>query len=402
MGKLTRATHLQYGNHLAGNWLTYPGSGTHFLEPEGGYEATVDYAEVPRDFERGDGYEYEHLNGLKTCEISGLVVPIYGLSAGGAVEGVDSASLSAGPAGDMLTSFMGAAPANAVGEATSGSPGTGTTVTADATTAFVAGRAIAVEGATSGLLHGRFVESVSGADVTVCRALAKTDGTSENPAASSDIIAGRVWSMDFANSDHLHQAFDWEGVDFRYRLFGMHGTATINTPSGGYASISASLTGSDWEGPMTKANPVFTAPTQGKHVRVIHSPLYIGSDLYMARIEGIDLGLTNEDRASDGAPNARFGSVTVRKQPTMSFRLSAGSLTAPKELTEAVLDTLRGDQDDIPGTYDVLLQLGRQAGGMMLVRFKEAQLRPRRVREGGQWAATVTARSVGAVSIALF
>ena len=402
MGKLTRATYLRMGLHDSGNYLDFPGSGVSFLEPEGGYESVVDYAEVPRDFERGNGYEYEHLNGLKTCEVSGLNVPIYGLSGGGAGNNVSSSTLGAGPAGDLLTAFTGAVPLNFEGEQSSGSPGTGTTLTLSATpTDLAAGAAIAIEGNTSGLLHGRFVAGVSGANLTLDRALRTDANAAENPKATSPVYAGRVWQMDFANSDHRHIALDWEGVDFRYQLLGLQGTASISTPTGGYAAINCSLSGSDWNGPMTKANPVYAAPTQGKHVRVIHSPLYIGADVYMARIEGIDLGLVQEDRASDGAPNGRFGSVTVRKQPTMTFRLSAGSLTTPLEVTEALINTMRGNQADVPGTYDIMLQLGRQAGGMMLVRFHAAQLRPRRVREGGQWAASVTARSVGAVSIAL-
>lgn len=393
MGKLTRATHLQMGLHAAGNWLDYPEAGTHFLEPETAYDAVTDYQPIPRDLERGDGQEYAELNGPKITELGGLNLPLYGLSGGGAGDGVDSETLGAGPAGDLLTALMGAAPKDFTGEATDAAPGVGATATLDqAPEDLAAGAAVALLGADSNELQGRFVEAVDGADITLCRALTSTTGVAENAKASTPVYAGRVWDMDFLNGDHQHVALDWEGPDFRYRLLGLLGNGQIALPAGGFARIVTSMTGCDWK-KLAKANPDFVAPTQGTHIRTLHSPLYVGSTPYMAGLENIDLGLALEPREGAGAPNDLFGQVVVRKVPTFTFRLSAGDLTAPTELTEAILDTWRGNQAAVPGTFDLLLQLGRHAGGMMLVRFRAAQLRPRRVRQGGQWGATVTARA---------
>ena len=384
MGDRSRNTFLQMGAHASATSLAMPS--LVFVEPVTGFEDVADFEPVDRDFERGDGKEYTSLNGYKTGAINNLSVPVHGLGSGGAGDGTSSSALLTAIPTNILTMLMGAAPSNYTGEATSASQADEDTVTADAAyTDVVAGAMVAVKGADSDLLHARFVSAVSSADATVTPNLTQRDGTVENAKASDIVYGMRVWALNEATGDVTPLAADVEGPNHRRQYKNGTGSFTLNLPSGGFASLAGSLEFSDWED-VAEANPTFSAPTQGGHVRVIDSPLYIGDSLYMASNMSLDFGVTFEPRESDGAPNGKFGQVATRTQPVLTARLASGTLTTPNEVTDAFLATLQGTQTAVKTPQAVFLQVGRTVGAVMGIYMPAAEVRARRVRNGGQYA----------------
>jgi hypothetical protein len=116
--------------------------------------------------------------------------------------------------------------------------------------------------------------------------------------------------------------------------------------------------------------------------------LYIGSSLYMASELSFEFGLDIQERASDGAPNGRFGYCVVNKVPVLRARVHYGALTSPNEVTDAFLQTLQGETNQ-----DVLIQIGRSVGGTMAIRLSDADIRvgdPERTN--GQWTLSLEMR----------
>lgn len=405
MGAISRVFKLRMGLHGSNDWSTMPGS-LKWVEPSSGVTYVGSYNAIERDLERDDAMPYSKLQGTKNSGLRNFSVPVKGVS-GGAGDGVSTDAYNKMDiTAEMLTAFCGDGPTDGTGDTTT-SAGTGATVECVGH-GFSVGDAVLVQGATSGKLQSRFVTAVGVNDFTVCRGLTEDDGTAEGSASGSVLYAGAVWQPAHANANHLHLAADLETTEGRRQLVGMLGNPSLAFPAGGVAALSVDLDGSDWAAPSL-ASPTFSAPTAGSHIKVINSPLWIGGNLYMATDIGLDFGLENQDRASDGAPNGRFGFATVGKMPMLRARLHYGSLTSPNEVTDAFLQTLQGES-----TNDALVQIGRVAGGCMAIRIPDADVRvgdPERTN--GQWTLSLEIRGTrpaggaaagetGAMQIAVF
>lgn len=405
MGAISRVFKLRMGLHASNDWTTVPGS-LKWVEPSSGVTYVGSYNAIERDLERDDAMPYSKLQGTKNTGLRNFTLPIKGIS-GGAGDGVSTDAYNKMDiTAEMLTAFCGAAPVDASGDTTTGA-GSGTTITC-AGHGFAVGDAVLVKGDTGAKYQTRFVTAVSAGSFTVCRSLTEDDGTAEGSGTGEVIYAGAVWQPAHGNANHLHLAADLETTQGRRQLVGMLGNPTINFPAGGVAGLSVDLDGSDWSAPAL-ANPTFSAPTAGSHIKVINSPMHIGSSLYMATDISLDFGLDNQDRASDGAPNGRWGFATVSKAPVLRARVHYGSLTSPSEVTDAFLQTLQGETNQ-----DILVQIGRSAGACMAIRLPDADIRvgdPERTN--GQWTLSLEMRGTrpaggsaagetGAMQIAVF
>ncbi len=408
MGKSSRLEYLQLGLHDANDWTTTPAD-MHYVERAGGNVVT-DFEDIPRDYDRGDGQPLSELNGFSIGDLEGLALDLHGLSGSGAGTSVSSATLGSQITDMLFTSMMGAAPADYTGDETAAAPGAGATVSLFDGAGLSAGAAVLMKGGTSDLLQARWIESKDASDVTLCRALTTDLGVAEDAKASEAVYAGRVWDMDFDNDDHRHLAVQGTIKSFRRRLIkGALGNPRITYPRGVAARYEVTLNGSEWSDPGDATVPAFGAgPTQGNPIRCIHCPLWLGDTLYMAVLDALDPGLVLEARESDNAAQSgKYGFVVVSKAPTLTFRISFGSLTAPSEMNDALLQAAQGSQTALKTTYDLLWQTGRSAGQAKASRFRAASLRVREVTQGSQRAVQVTARATrptsgSPFSIALF
>jgi hypothetical protein len=406
MGANSRVVDLRMALHSAStDFTTMPGS-LKFVEPSSGVTYIGSYNAIERDLERSDAMPYSKLQGTKNTGLRNLSIPLKGIN-GGAGDGTStSASTKMDIAYDLLTAFTGRAVDDATGDTTTSS-GTGTTINATSH-GFSVGESVLVAGADSGKLQARFITGDATDDFTVCRSLTQDDGTAEGTDSGVVIYAGAVWQFHHTNEQHIHLAADIETSEGRRQLLGMLGNPSIQFPSGGVAALSVDLDGTDWAA-SEKANPSFSAPTAGSHIKVINSPLYLGSNLYMASELSFEFGLEIQERASDGAPNGRFGYCVVNKAPVLRARVHYGALTSPNEVTDAFLQALQGETNQ-----DVLLQVGRAAGACMAIRLPDADIRvgdPERTN--GQWTLSLEMRGtrpaggaaageLGAAQIAIF
>lgn len=409
MGANSRVVDLRMALHTAStDWTTMPGS-LKFVEPSSGVTYIGSYNAIERDLERSDAMPYAKLQGTKNTGLRNLTIPLKGVNGGAGNAVGTSAATKMDITYDLMTAFCGRAVDDTTGDTTT-SAGTGDTITC-AGHGFSEGEAVLVAGATSGKLQARFIVDASGNDIVLCRGLTTDVGGAEGTNSGVVVYGGAVWQLDHANEQHIHLAADIETTQGRRKLLGMLGNPSIQMPSGGVVSLGVDLDGTDWASD-TLANPAFVAPTAGNHIKVINSPLYIGSigtSLYMASELSFEFGLDIQERASDGAPNGRFGYCVVNKVPVLRARVHYGSLTSPNEVTDAFLQSLQGEN-----TYDVLLQVGRSVGGTMAIRLPTADIRvgdPERTN--GQWTLPLemrgvrpstgtTAGELGAAQIAFF
>ena len=405
MGANSRVVDLRMALHSAStDWTTMP-SPLKFVEPSSGITYIGSYNAIERDLERSDALPYSKLQGTKNTGLRNLVIPLKGVNGGAGNAVSTSAATKMDITYDLLTAFSGRAVVDTTGDTTSSSS-TGDIIVC-AGHGFDEGEAVLVAGATSGKLQARFIIDASDAnDVQLCRGLTTDVGGAEGTNSGVVVYGGAVWQLDHQNEQHIHLAADIETSEGRRQLLGMLGNPSIQMPSGGVVSLGVDLDGTDWAAP-SKANPAFSAPTAGNHIKVINSPLYIGSSLYMATELAFEFGLEIQERASDGAPNGRFGYCVVNKAPILRARLHYGSLTSPNEIIDTFLQTLQGET-----TQDVLLQVGRSVGGTMAIRIPAADIRvgdPERTN--GQWTLSLEIRGtrpataqgeLGAAQIAFF
>jgi hypothetical protein len=405
MGANSRVVDLRMALHSAStDWTTMP-SPLKFVEPSSGVTYIGSYNAIERDLERSDALPYSKLQGTKNTGLRNLTIPLKGVNGGAGNAVSTSAATKMDITYDLLTAFSGRAVVDTTGDTTTSSS-TGDIIIC-AGHGFDEGEAVLVAGATSGKLQARFIIDASDAnDVQLCRGLTQDSGAAEGTGSGVIVYGGAVWQLDHANEQHIHLAADIETSEGRRQLLGMLGNPSIQIPSGGVVSLGVDLDGTDWAAP-SKANPAFVAPTAGNHIKVINSPLYIGSDLYMATELAFEFGLEIQERASDGAPNGRFGYCVVNKAPVLRARLHYGALTSPNEVIDTFLQTLQGET-----TQDVLLQVGRSVGGTMAIRIPAADIRvgdPERTN--GQWTLSLEIRGtrpvvaqgeLGAAQIAFF
>lgn len=387
MGKLSRATFLQMGAHTANNWTTFPSSPV-FVEAHHGFEVVDAYEQVERDYAQSTSIAggLSSLNGRQSAALNNLRLPVHGLSTA-AGNGASSSGQLTTIVDHLLNMLMGADATDYEGDlAHASAPGDENSVIgAAAWTDLSAGGLVGVTGDDSGLLHVRFVESVSGGD-TLNVAPDITDRLDANETKVGDgstVYGMRTWTMTESNGNRTHVGADVEGQDWRRRLYGLSGNMALEFPAGGSLTLSGSLVGSSWED-SAEASPSYSAATKGQEVRCVEMPLYIDGSLYMASELALDFGTVWEPRASDGAAQGVFGQVCVRQIPVLTGLLHSGALTAPLEVTDSVLETWKGTQTAQKTSRKVLVQSGRTAGALFGAYMPSAEVNGQRVVVGGQ------------------
>jgi hypothetical protein len=95
-----------------------------------------------------------------------------------------------------------------------------------------------------------------------------------------------------------------------------------------------------------------------------------------------------------------WGHVRSECNPVMTGTIRAGSSTTPREVTAALLDSLR--TDDAGGLLDVATQIGREPGRCIYARMPEADIRLGAPTDaGGQKVYPFEARGTGATPLQL-
>lgn len=356
---------LQYGTHAStSDWTAMPGSLT-FLEPE----SDVVLDSRPRHYERGsvqrgNGQRVPRTTiGMATDGIPDITLALRGLSGSGVADTVSTSTLTHDLDG-ILSALFGVK-TEGVGDVLSGTPGTGTTIAGADTVTAATGSGIVFTGDTSGKLIARQISQPSGSNFVIDRDLTDDTGAADNPEASLLCSGMRTYSLSAITPNRTHFAFDAEGDNFRNRFVGCMSSASISFAPGEYARLTLSgirFTDCDADDESALTNPTWATPTRGKLIEVIDCPMWIGATQYIAMGLEVDLGLTIAPRGMNG-PNGPHGFVVSAVNPTLRWTMMAGTLTAPAEVTDTILATLRNDT-----AKDCAWQFGRELGGICYVR----------------------------------
>jgi hypothetical protein len=376
------------------DWTSTPGSLT-FHRPLNSPIFDPGYTAIERADQRADGATTPALRGPKNVSLPDITVELTGLSGGGAGDSTDASTLGHAVS-DFLTSVMGQVASNATGETTDGSDaGSGTTVTADASTSFTDGDGILVKGTTSGKYVAREVTGASTADITIDRALTTDDGTADTADEGEVIYAARTYAPAMTTGDHVPFYLDAEGENFRRVFTGCHASASLTLGAGGMAQLNLSgIMATDWTD-SPEANPTYADPTTGSPIVLVDCPMWIGSALYYGSVNSIDFGVTYEPRVAQGGPAGHWGMVaTAKKAPTFTGEINFGALDG--EATDALLATWRGTYEHSAPTFDVGIQMGRQPGSAAYFRAPAARFTSINLAaRGGQVVAQFTATCTG-------
>lgn len=357
--------HLRYGAHTgATEWTTTPTMST-FLEPENAPQFDVRPRHINRDgVQRGNGQRVpRHTMGKETSGVvPDLEFALRGLSG--------SDANSSGRTHDLdvfLTGCFGVE-TEGIGDTLSGTPGSGTTITADGATSQNPGQGVLMVGGTDALLVARQVVSVSGSTFVIDRDLTTSTGVAQDPANSSAVVGMRTYALSSLLTGRTHWAFDAEGDNWRNQFTGILGNFTLRFPFGGIPTMTLTgqmCTDHTDDDELALDNPTFSAPTRGSIISTLDAQCHIGSTAYMLAGDSVEIrgGLTVSRRGGNG-PNGPWGWAISAVNPEISFSLSAGTLTAPTEVTDTLMATMRNDTPK-----DVAFQFGRTVGAVCYVRI---------------------------------
>lgn len=348
--------------------LTAPSSFV-FVEPASPFSPDHSYEKLPITSQRGDGSIVPDINGRKNRSLGSPAFYLRGLETPAGDGVAADASAYAQILDRICEPVFGTDVNEPTGETADGSDaGTGTTVTADATTGFTAGDLIAVQGATSGRLQTRQVVSAAGADITIDRGLLDTTGTAEDAAESSVIYALASWDFDPSVQCVPHLAVDYERTDGRRQFLGALPTSAVFTFADGQA-ITVTLNGlmaSDWSD-EADADPSFSAAVEGSEIIAQDMRFYIGSSQYYARDHVITVDLGVQPLTADAGPNGHMGFVRVTPTVTWTCNIYRGA--DGRSADEALENTLQGE-----ATQDVALSVGSAAGALAYFRMPAADV----------------------------
>lgn len=356
---------LRYGTHSSTtDWTSMPGSLT-FLEPESEVVLDVRPRHVERaSVQRGNGQRVPRKTvGKATDGLPDITLALRGLSGSGAGDGVSTSSLTHDLDG-ILTALFGVE-TEGVGDTLSGTPGTGTTITADGSVSIAEGQGVIFTGDTSGKLIARQASGPSGSTFVIDRDLTDDTGAADNPEASTVVYGMRTYSLSAITPNRTHFAFDFEGDNYRNRFLGCMSSFGMSFTPGEYARLTLNgirFTDCDDDDEQSVANPTWSTPTRGKLIQCIDMPMWIGATQYISGGLEIDGGLTISPRGQNG-PNGPHGWVVGMVNPVLRWTMWAGTLTAPQEVTDTILATLRNDTPK-----DVSWQVGRELGGICYIR----------------------------------
>lgn len=391
MGIPVEQTKIRMGLHAANDWTSVP-STLKFIAPEPGWTKRNMHERIQRPHQAGDGERYHSKRGRRSCGISGLSLPVHGIS-GGAGDG-DSTDVANNMdiIAECLEALCGRALTDRTGDKTDSSDaGTGTSVILDgAPTDIDAGSAILVKGATSGKYQLRWVTAVNDDTLTICRSLTTDLGVAEDAAEGAVVYACAHTYLNPSTNNHKHLYAEFEDDLDYWRLFGLFGNAQLRATGGEILHLTFSdLVGTTWDNDQSLPSLTHSEPTHGGDVPCVMVPVWIGGTLYMASNLAFDFGLAPSPRPSDGAPAGHYGFTVPKPAATaLTMTLHSGSLTAPSEVTAAQRALFEGDDN----RNDILVQWGRTAGEVFGIRLPDADLEIEEVHENGQQMLNVTAR----------
>jgi len=368
MTDISALRHLRLGAHAsATDWTTMP-SPTIFLETEEEVVFDPRMRHIDRgSVQRGNGQRVPRVtHGKQTSGFPGFSLAFRGLSGSGAGNGVNTNTLSHDA--DILLTALAGVKIDGVGDTLSGTPGTGTTLEADGAVSMVAGQGILMLGATSGKYVARQVSNPDSSNFDIDRDLTTPANVAENPTAASVVYGGRTYVFSSVTPQRTHWALEAEGDNYRNQLWGCLSSGTISFSPDGYARLGIDgimVTDHSADDALAVTNPTYSAPTRGSIISTIDGTCHIGADAFivMGGLE-INLGLTVARRGGNG-PNGPFGFVVTKVEPSFTWQMLRGTGTTPKEITDAIALTLRGEAAT---TKDVAFQFGRSVGATAYVR----------------------------------
>lgn len=386
MATLRRLRTLQMGLHTSGaDWTTEPVT-KKFVAPESA-EVRTEFGHIERPFERGDGQGLAKLQGARVTQLQNLLVPVRGINGGAGNGTKTNAMTKMNIAAEMLVAVTGRDAQDFTG-ATAHASAAGDEselILAAPPVDLVAGAPVLIK-CSDGKYHARFITAVDGASLSLSHKLRSSTNAQVTPTAGEEVYAGALFATNEANGDHKHLFADAEDALGRRKLYGLLGNATFQVAAGNVLKMAMNLEGTTWDNPA-KASPSYSAPTQGDHLKIVNCQLMLDDDAYMARDFAFDWGFRPEARLADDAPAGHWGFFGDFGEPTLTFRLHAGTITAPKEVTDAYLvETLMGE-----GTRNLLFQIGRSPGGAGVLWIPAADIRATVVDEGAGKYINVTA-----------
>jgi hypothetical protein len=361
MSDITILKHLQYAPQAsATDHSSTPGS-LKFLEPINQLHLDPRYLfDMREGTQRGNGGKQPRERTVKDSSFFEGTPAFHqrGLSGAGAGDGVSTSTLNHDFA-TIYTHVFGAS-VDGVGDTFDATPGSGTTLTMNGTAGQVDGQGVVILGNTSGKLQLRQVTSSPTSTIVIDRALTTDAGAADTPTASSVAYGARTYSLSKVAPDRAGIYFRGEGENFRRDIFSASGNMIFDYTGGLAVQTLDGWQCTNWTAPADE-NPTYALPDRGS---IIVSggdcQVHLGASLYRAYGITVNVGQSVVPRTNQGGVNGRSGHVFAMGRPTISMTLGAGTQTAPNEVTDAVLDTLRSNT-----SYDVLIQIGRTLGGIV-------------------------------------
>lgn len=337
------------------------------------FRPSPEYRQISRaQHQTSDGEKLPSMRGVKAFDLGDLSLPMEGLSGDGA-GGDELASDLDSTVWPIVEVLAGGVQASS-GVGNSNTPGSGTTlnVAAGDGANVAPGDALLIN--PSGGLGGadyiaREVVSVATDAITLDRGLTEKDGTAVTPRASTTSYGARTAFFDNDNHLRKHLYFLSEFPSNAREYYGcMPQSARIAARPGEQTVLElGGIRCTDWDN-IAVAGAAYSAPTTGNPI--VGNPIYlwIGSDLFIVSDLVFDFGLDVQPRPHHDY-SGHLGFVFGPAMPSLSGRMTIGTLTAPKEATLTLMDTWRGAQPYTSTTFDVAWQIGTRPGGTLYCRM---------------------------------
>lgn len=367
---------ISYGLHSSAyDWTSTPTTVDLQLAENVHFWPSPEYNKITREgVVPGNNENVPGLRGVPNMSLPDVSMECEGLSASGAGDATDADTLSS-TLEYAYECVFGVASNGSIGDTADGlDAGSGTTVTCDGSPAAVGGDFVLVKTTTGGIYQARQVESRSGSDITICRALTTLVGAADTADEGEVIYGGQRFFLDLDAPNHKHLYFKSEHVGgYEGEFFGvMPGGANWSVTAGDILRFNMTgLMATSWTKQAAQGGS-YSAPTTGS--KIVAQPIYVylGSTLLMASNVSIDLGLQVVPRPAGQAEANHFGMVVRGARPTISCTVLYGDGTAPAEITETLMNTLQGTAANATATNDVLVQVGDKPGSCAVWRMEAA------------------------------
>jgi hypothetical protein len=196
--------------------------------------------------------------------------------------------------------------------------------------------------------------------------------------AASNVLRAPRWVVNPTVHELTHCFLRGEADNKMREFFGCMGKVTLNLPVGDRATFGFSFMPTD-VGDASELNPSFTVPTAGNAIVTNSNRFWVGNDAFMAVDLAVDFGGSMSPRRANSGPQGVQGYVVNRggsnPVPVIRGKFYAGTNSTLGEVADST-GTFRANYaqgwDKSAGeaatTWDVALQAGNVAGGMLYVR----------------------------------